>query len=65
MQEIFEYVAEPLRALVTSGDVSAEAAELFLGFLAVAVPVLCLVFFMWATYALLAGFLGLAGGVNK
>lgn len=65
MQDIFDYVAVPLRALLASSEVSAEVAELFLSFLAVAVPLCCLLFFMWATYALLAAFLGLAGGVNK
>lgn len=65
MTDLFEYCAAPLRELVAAGDVSAEAAELFMGFLSVAVPLAALLFFMWCVYALLAAFLGLAGGDGR
>lgn len=64
MNELFEYLAEPLRELITAGDVSAEVGELFLAALAWIVPVIFFVLFGWCMYALLAQFLGL-GGANK
>lgn len=61
MIELFDYIAEPLRGLLTSGEVSAEVGELFLAALAWFVPVVLLVFFCWAVFALLRQFLGLGG----
>lgn len=64
MVDLFEYLAEPLRALVAAGDISAEVGELFLAALAWIVPVIFFVLFGWCMYALLAQFLGL-GGAHK
>lgn len=62
MSDLFDYVAEPLRNLIADGSISLEAGELFLGFLAVAVPVLAFVFFIWSVCLLLNAFLGVGGG---
>lgn len=62
MSDLFDYCAEPLRELITYGDISQEVGELFLGFLAVAIPILALVFFIWSVCLLLNAFLGVGGG---
>lgn len=64
MTDLFEYLAAPLRVLISAGDVSAEVGELFLASLAWIVPVIFFVLFGWCMYALLAQFIGL-GGAHK
>lgn len=62
MSDLFDYVAEPLRDLIADGSISQDVGELFLGFLAVAIPVLAFVFFIWSVCLLLNAFLGVGGG---
>lgn len=65
MNEIFDLCAAPLREMITNGEISAEAGELFLGALGWFVPVLVLGVLVWAVVRLLAAIIDFAGGVSR
>lgn len=65
MQDLFDYVAEPLRALIEGGEIGQEIGELYLGALAWIVPVVAFCFLLWAVVQLLGACLCVAGGGNR
>ena len=65
MQDLFDYVAEPLRALIESEEIGAEIGQLYLGALAWFVPVVAFCFLLWAVVQLLGACLCVAGGGQR
>lgn len=65
MQDLFDYVAEPLRALIENEEIGQEIGELYLGALAWFVPVVAFCFFLWAVVQLLGACLCVGGGGHK
>lgn len=65
MQELFDYVASPLRSLIENEEIGQEIEELYLGALAWIVPVIAFCFWIWAVVQLLGACLCLAGGGRK